>query len=73
MNLDILENIKSHIDALENGLTLKNSYTDELQELDQFESDIMYVRYFGTSTKANDLLTRVNHIKNWIKEEVEHA
>ena len=73
MNLDIiLRNIETHIDALENGLTLKKSYTDELQELDQFESDIMNVRYFGTSTKANDLLRRINHISSWIKEEVKH-
>ena len=67
---DILKNIESHIDALENGLTLKKSYTDELQELDQFKSDVMYVRYFGTSTKANDLLKRINHIRNWMNEEI---
>ena len=67
---DILKNIESHIDALENGLTLKKSYTDELQELDQFTSDVMYVRHFGTSTKANDLLKRINHIRNWMNEEI---
>ena len=70
---DMLKNIESHTDALENGLTLKKSYANELQELDQIESNIMTVRYFGTSTKANDLLKRINNIKTWIKEEIEHA
>lgn len=67
---DVLKNIETHIDALENELTLKKSYKEELTELDQIESNIMTVGYFGTNIKANDLLKRVEHIKTWIKEEI---
>lgn len=71
MDLDtILKNIETHIDALENELTLKKSYNEELMELDQFESDIMTVTHFGTSVTANNLIKRIKHIRNWINEEI---
>ncbi len=65
-----LDRIISGIDTIENALTLKSSYSDEINDLDQIASDLSVMRYIGAPRwKINDAISRINQIKKWMRDE----
>jgi RNAse (barnase) inhibitor barstar len=67
----VLKNIENLIDNLENNLTLKKDYTTELQELDNLDSTISVMLTMNCDRiKANHLKNRIQHITNWMREEM---
>lgn len=66
----MIENLKRAVQEIEDGLTLKSDYTEELQMLKGIESDIAVLATLGTPRwKCNDLREKINHIREWIKQE----
>jgi hypothetical protein len=69
----MLEMIKQNIDSLENNLVFKSSYDEEIQKLDGYKSDLSTLRYSASGIyliKINEQIERINHIEQWIKEEM---
>lgn len=65
-----IENIERSINAIDNGMTLKSDYSDELEVLDNIESNISVMRHLGTPVwKCKDLSDHINHLRAWIHEE----
>ena len=73
-NSELLENIQKSINQLESNLTLKNDYTEELQQLDNYNSDIAVLRFYDVNNtngwKINDLQKDIKRISEWMKEEM---
>lgn len=68
-----LDRIISGIDRIESGLTLKASYADEKQQLDQINSDLSVMRTMNAPLwKVNDARKRIRDIIEWMNEEEAH-
>jgi len=68
--MTLAENIEKRIQHLEDNMTLKVDYSEELEELNGIESDIAVAKYMnGNRFKLNESLKNVNRIRTWIKEE----
>lgn len=69
----MFENIILSVENLENNLTFKNDYTDELSKLDTLESDAKTLRYQGVENwKINELLRVIERIRDWIYQELDY-
>ena len=69
-----LDNIIHRIDIIEDGLTLKASYKEEKEDLDQIHSDLSVMRYLGAPLwKVNDAKKRIQQIIQWMDEEEKAA
>jgi hypothetical protein len=69
----MLETITQNIDNLENNLTLDSTYQDELQRLDEYENNLLVLRYSADGVyrvRINVQLERISSIREWIKEEL---
>ena len=65
--------LAERIQGIEDNLTLKNDYTDELNYLDVIESEIPVYRRLGTPVwKAQEARERINKIREWIAQELAH-
>ena len=64
-------NIKKAIEELESNLTLKSDYTEELEQLSQYEGDLPVLRSLGTPVwKIQEAREHINRIREWIKQEI---
>lgn len=65
-----IENLQRAVQEIEDSLTLKSDYTEELEWLKGIEGDIAVFRRLGTPVwKCNDLREKINHIRAWINQE----
>jgi hypothetical protein len=68
----MFENVKRAFTRLENALTLKSDYSEELEELAGFEGDLKVLRHLGTPVwKITDLRAEINRVREWIKQEMD--
>lgn len=69
--MTLYENLKRRIQYIEDNMTLKDDYSEELEALDEIKSDISVGRYLNnfSPNMAADLLKRIEQIRNWILEE----
>lgn len=69
-----IKNLDQYINCLESSLTLKESYDEELREIDNLESDLSIMVKFCNNNinfvKIKQVKEKLNHIKEWISEEI---
>lgn len=67
------ENLERRIQYIDDNLTLKDNYVEELEALDGIKSDISVGRYLNSFSpfQAAYLTKRANQIIKWIKAEQE--
>lgn len=70
--MTLSEKLMNRIQSLNDNLTLKDDYSDELEELDSVESDASVARYMGAPVwKIQDILKEIKNTRAWIKEEMQ--
>lgn len=61
------------LEYLKSNLTIKSDYSEELETLDNLESDAKVLLYLnGDRWRINDLLNDISQFREWIKQELEH-
>ncbi len=70
-DMTLYENLRNRIQYIDDNITLKSDYSEELEALDGIKSDISVGRYLNAFSPqmADILLKRIEHIINWILEE----
>ena len=59
------------IQAIADGLTLKDDYTEELEALDQLENTANVLKHLGAPVwQWVDAMKEINILRNWMKEEM---
>ena len=63
--------LKKRIQGIEDGLTLKGDYRDELEALDVIEQEIPVYRHLGTPVwEAQEAKAEIARVRAWIHEEL---
>ena len=65
-----IETLGKSINDFEGRITLKADYSEELETLDTFESDVRVFQHLNAPIwKCRDLLNQIKGIRAWINEE----
>ena len=65
-----IEVLANHISKFEANITLKADYSEEIEALDSFESDVRVFQHLNAPVwKCRDMLNKIKGIRAWISEE----
>jgi hypothetical protein len=71
----MIENLIKYLEYIENNLTLKKDYSEEIEKVLSIKDDIKTLSYHQWNTpkyKINQANEKADHLLNWLREEMEH-
>ena len=68
---NLIDKILNYIQALDDEMTLKSDYTEELEELDQLENSLKVARTYNAPVwKVENGKKQIKQIREWINAEM---